>query len=97
MGSQHDKVAKRIAKKVGGDYNPGKGADVVTRKVAVEVETEDTIGDAKRQLQGHRKPSYVAVTTKRAVRKAVEQYKDTTIGVMGPDGKIIKRSSRKRP
>ncbi len=96
MGSRHDDVAKDIAKKVGGKYNPRKGVDIVTKKSAIEVETDRTISDAKRQLQGHRKPSYIAVTNKPAVAKAVEATKGTTIGVMGPDGKVVKRSTRKR-
>ena len=91
----HD-VAKDIAKKVGGKYNPRKGVDIVTKKSAIEVETDSTISDAKRQLQGQRKPSYIAVTNKPAVAKAVEATKGTTIGVMGPDGRVVKRSTRKR-
>ncbi len=70
--------------------------DIVTKKSAIEVETDSTISDAKRQLQGHRKPSYIAVTNVRAVPKAIEATKGTTIGVMGPDGKVVKRSTRKR-
>ena len=96
MGSRHDDEAKGIAKKVRGKYNPRKGVDIVTKKSAIEVETDSTINDAKRQLQGHGKPSYIAVTNKRAVAKAVEATKGTTIGVMGPDGKVVKRSTRKR-
>ncbi len=96
MGSRHDDVAKGIAKKVGGEYNPGKGVDIVTKKVAIEVETEGTINDAKRQLQGHRRPSYVAVTNQRSVGKAIEATQGTTIGVMDPKGNIVKRSRRKR-
>lgn len=95
MGTKHDEVAKHIAKKLGVDYNRGKGADVKSRKTAVEVETENTINDAKRQLQGHRKPVYVAGTTKKAVEKAKKAMKGTTIGVMDADGKIVKRSTRK--
>ena len=96
MGSRHDEVAKGIAAKVGGDYNRGKGVDIVTTKVAIEVETETTIPDAKVQLQGHRKPSYIAVTTKRAVEKAVEATRGTAIGVIDPQGKVVKRSTRRR-
>ena len=96
MGSRHDDVAKGIAGKVGGNYNPGKGVDIVTKKSAIEVETDRTISDGKRQLQGHRKPSYIAVTSERAVPKAVEATKGTTIGVMDPSGKVVKRSTRKR-
>ena len=96
MGSRHDEVARSIAKKFGGEYNPRKGVDIVTGKAAIEVETERTISDAKRQLRGHHKPSYIAVTSQRSIDKAVEATQGTTIGVMDPKGKIIKRSTRKR-
>lgn len=96
MGTKHDEVARRIAKKMGADYNQGKGADVKAKKAAVEVETEDTVNDAKRQLQGHKKPVYIAGTDDKAVQKAKDATKDTTIGVMDADGNIVKPSTRKR-
>ncbi len=96
MGSRHDEVAKNIAKKFGGEYNPAKGVDIVTESVAIEVETERTIARAMQQLQGHRKPSYIAVTDERSVDKAIQATEDTTIGVIDSKGKIVKRSTRKR-
>jgi len=96
MASRHDEIAKALAQKFGGEYNPAEGVDIVTDKVAIEVETPKTISDAKRQLQGHKKPAYVAVTNERSIRKALEAMEGTTIGVVGPSGKIVKRSTRKR-
>ena len=92
----HKATANRIAAKYKTQYNQGPGADIKTSNIAVEVETEDTIGDAARQLRGHTKPSYVAVTNQRSVQKALDHYADTTIGVMDPSGKIVKRSTRKK-
>lgn len=94
--NKHDKVAKRIAKQQNAKYNRGSGADVQAARRVIEVETPNTIGDAGRQLQGHRKPAYVAITESQAIKKAVKRYDKTTIGVMGPSGKIVKRSSRGR-
>lgn len=91
----HERASKNIARKYRTEYNRGQGPDIRTPKITVEVETEDTIGDAARQLQGHRGPVYVAVTNHRAVQKALDRYKDSTIGVMDNTGKIIKRSTRK--
>ena len=96
MASRHDEVAKRIAKKFAGDYNAHQGVDVVTDKVAIEVETNQTISDAKQQLQGHQKPAYIAVTSERSIKKAMEATEGTTIGVIDPTGVIVKRSTRKR-
>ncbi len=94
--SKHDDTAKRIAKKKGTDYNKGPGPDIKTPRQTIEVETSNTIGDAGGQLRGHKRPVYVAVTDDKAVPKALERYKDTTIGVMDSSGKIKKRSTRKR-
>jgi len=47
-------------------------------------------------LRGHRGPSYIAGTNHEAVEKALEVTKGTTVGVMNNQGKVIKRSTRKR-
>ena len=91
----HDDTARKLAKKFGAEYNKGPGADIKAKKLAVEIETENTINDASRQLQGYKKPVYVAPTTNSGVEKALKKYKDTTIGVMDKTGKIIKKSKRK--
>ena len=90
----HKMTASRLSKKFKTTYNKGKGADIKTDNIAIEVETSETVSDASRQLQGYKKPVYVAGTNKDAVNKALERYKDTTIGVMDNQGKIIKKSSR---
>ena len=90
----HKTTANRIADKLNTDYNQGQGADVQTPQIAIEVETPETVADAGRQLRGHRKPVYVAVTTQEGVKKALDYYKDTTIGVMNSQGKIVKKSTR---
>jgi len=94
--SKHDKVANRIAKQEGTSYNKGPGADIQSNRRAIEVEKPNTIGDAGRQLKGYKKPVYVTVTDPKAIPKAVKHYKNTTIGVMTPSGKIVKRSTRKK-
>lgn len=90
----HKATANRISKKLKAQYNQGQGADINTNKMAIEVETEDTIGDASRQLAGYKKPVYVAATNKQALEKAIDHYANTTIGVMDKNGKIIKKSTR---
>jgi hypothetical protein len=96
MPTKHDKVAERIARSSGTDYNKGKGADVQTSSIAVEVETERTPSDGLQQLQGHRKPSYIAGTNPKAVEKAIEATEGTTVGVMDEYGNIVRRSTRRR-
>lgn len=92
----HKTTANRIAKKFKTEYNTGAGADIKTKNIAIEVETPDTVSEASAQLHGHRKPVYIAGTNEKAVKKALEVTKGTTIGVMNSQGKIIKRSTRKK-
>lgn len=92
--SKHDKIANKIARQEGTNYNKGQGADIQSHRRAIEVETPQTIGDAARQLQGYQKPVYVVPTEQKSVQNAVKHYKKTTIGVMTPNGKIVKPSTR---
>lgn len=93
---KHRQVALYIAHKEGTEYNSGEGADVNTYKRAIEIETPNTVADGLQQLQGYRKPVYIAGTNDAAVKKALELTKNTTVGVMTPRGKILKRSTRTR-
>lgn len=90
----HRVTANRIAKKIGVDCNKGKGADVKAPHIAVEVETPSTVNDGLRQLQGHKKPVYIAGTNLEAVEKAIQKTEGTTVGVMDNQGNIIKKSNR---
>ena len=92
----HTATANRIAKNIGTDYNRGSGVDIQTDRIAIEVETPDSVRGASRQLRGHKKPVYVAGTNHEAVLLALKATKDTTIGVMDNQGNIIKPSTRGR-
>jgi hypothetical protein len=92
----HDNAAKRIAKKLRSEYNSGKGVDINAPQMAVEVETPETVKDGIRQLQGFRKPVYIAGSNKKATEKALEITKETTIGVMDSQGNIMRPSTRKK-
>ena len=96
MPSQHDKTASRLAAKNRVDYNRGQGPDMNTPTRAIEVETANTVGDGLRQLRGFRKPVYIAGADATATKAALEATQGTTVGVMDPQGKILKRSSRRR-
>ena len=93
-GRSHKTTANRLANQHNTEYNNGKGPDIKTPDITIEVETPDTVADAGRQLRGHRGPVYVAGTNKEAVEAALERYGGSTIGVMDNQGKIIKRSTR---
>ena len=91
----HKTTANRIAEQHGAAYNSGKGVDIKTRNIAVEVETPRTVSSGVQQLQGHRGDVYIAGTNKEAVNAAMKRTEGTTIGVMDSGGKIVKPSTRR--
>ena len=95
-GKSHKAAANKIAEKYNTDYNDDEGVDIQSKRATVEVETEETVQEAKSQLQGHKGPVYIAGTNQEAVEKALETTKNTTIGVMDKEGTILKRSTRKK-
>lgn len=93
---KHRETAQRIARKEGVEYNRGPGPDVPGKTRKIEVETAKTVADGIRQLQGYKDPVYIAGVDDSAVQAALERTKGTTVGVMNSQGKIVKRSTRKR-
>ncbi len=90
--SKHDEIAKRIAKKENTEYNQGQGPDVKTSRRVIEVAThEGDLKDSTRQLQGFRKPRYIA-TTPDLMPEARELTDGTGIGLMNSRGNIVKRA-----
>ena len=94
--SKHDRIAEKIAKARNTEYNPGKGPDIITSNFATEIEVdENKLSEGIRQLQGFRKPVYIAVPNE-ILQEAVKRTKGTTVGVMNENGKIVKPSKRKK-
>ena len=56
----HQITAKRIARKLGADYNDGIGVDIKSARATVQVETLETVHKGIKQLQGHRGPAYTS-------------------------------------
>ncbi len=96
MASKHDKTAGRLARREGVDYNQGQGADVIGSRRVIEVETAATAGDGLRQLQGYRRPVYIAGADAEATEAALKATEGTSVGVMNSQGKIVKSSTRRR-
>ncbi len=90
----HKTTANRLANKYNTEYNQGKGPDIKTPDITIEIETPDTVPDAGRQLSGHQGPVYVAGTNKEAIESALKRYSNSTIGVMDNQGNILKPSTR---
>ena len=94
--TQHDRIAKAIAKKKSATYPPSKGADIVTSDEAIEVEVDEAkLSEGMQQLRGYRKRRYLAVP-KNLVEAAKETTKGTQVGVMDETGRIRKRAGGKR-
>ena len=78
--TKHDTTAEKLAEKEGVDYNRGAGADIQAKRRVIEVETEKTANDGLRQLQGYRKPGYIAAAAANATDAAPEATNGTTAG-----------------
>ena len=95
MAEQHDRIARRIARKLNGDYNSVKGPDIVTPNRVVEVGMDPgMVSEEMKQVARFNKPRYVA-GPKRFVNAALESTKGTGIGVMDEKGNIVKRGRAK--
>lgn len=96
MPTRHDRTAVRFARCEGVPYNRGQGPDRNTARRAIEVETADTVRDGLRQLQGFRKPVYIAGADAEATEAALRVADGTTVGVMNSRGRIVRSSTRNR-
>lgn len=95
MADNHDNAARRIAKRLGGVYDPKSSPDVRGTKGRAEVKsTSDEIPQALRQLSGPG-PAYIALP-KSELNKALEHLKGLKTGLMDHQGNIVKPSTRKR-
>ena len=95
MAKQHDDIARRIAKKVGGNYNPVKGPDIVTPERVIEVGTDPgKVREEMKQVARYNKPRYVA-GPKPFVKAALKGTEGTGIGVMDEKGHIVRRGRSK--
>lgn len=96
MADSHDEAARRIVRKLGGQYDPKSSPDVTRGRARVEVKsTADEITEALRQLGGGTGLGYVALP-KPEHKKALERLQGLKTGLMDHDGNIVKSSSRKR-
>lgn len=90
----HDRIAERIARHVGGGYNPDKGADVTGGGQVTEVEVDPgKLREGIRQLQGYKQPRYLGVP-RDLVPEATEATRGTKIGVRTDTGRIVKPAQR---
>ena len=87
MAKAHDRAARRIARKVGGTYNPKSSPDVKGQKARFEVKSKASeIGKAPSQLGRGSGRAYVALP-KPALKSGQERLKGRKTGLMDHQGK----------
>ena len=90
----HTATANRIAQVFGVKYNAGEGHDIEFDGMVIEVETTATVEMGIQRLLDAEGRNYVALTNKDGVREALRLVAGTNVGVMDPQGNIVKESSR---
>lgn len=89
----HTATVNRIARRynVPPDHS-GDGPDIQTTDMTIEVETTATLAAGIAKLNHQGGAVYVAVTNREALREALRLTENTPIGVMDPQGNIIRKS-----
>lgn len=90
----HNRVAMNIARRYGARFNTRSNPDIETPDRVIEVESAATVAEGFRRLRKFRKPVYIAGVDIDAITAACKATIGTTVGVMTPDGQIVKRSTR---
>ena len=88
----HTATANRIALALGATYNAGDGFDIEIDGMVVEVETTATVARGIARLSEATGRVFVALTNKDGVREALRLAQGTRVGVMDPQGKIVRDS-----
>jgi len=86
----HTATVNRIIRRYGGTTGYGQNIDIQSAEGLIEVETEATIGRGLRRLKKLGGTAYVAVTNKEAIAEALRATRGSAIGVMDPQGNILK-------
>ena len=89
-------VAKELAEKHGGRYHRGKGPDIRTDRITINVETSRTLRSACGRLRGFRGPVYIACANDADLETAKLILAGKTVGLMNNKGRILKKSTRGR-
>ena len=89
-------TAKALAEKHGARYRRGKGPDIRTDKITINVETARTLRSACGRLRGFRGPVYIACANDADIEAAKGIIAGKTVGLMNSKGRILQRSTRGR-
>ena len=93
INKAHTATANRIARRYRTTYNDGDGVDVQTDSMNIVVETSASILEGIKKLRGLSGKLYVAVTNREALAEALRQTEGTAVGVMDPQGEVVRDST----
>ena len=88
----HTATVRRVAQRYHASINTQGNPDVSNGKLVVEVETSATISRGIKVLTDIAGPVFVAVTNREALVEALRKASRTRVGVMDPQGEIVKQS-----
>ena len=86
----HTATLNRICHRYGFSSNPDGPHDISAEDFIIEVETSASIPEAVQRLKSNNQPVYIAITNKEGIKFATEMVKDTPIGVMDPQGNVVR-------
>ncbi|MEX2186644.1 MAG: hypothetical protein WD875_07620 [Pirellulales bacterium] len=78
----------RLARRFDGTAN--ESGEIRYGSATIRVTTSATVADAVAELSQQRGPVYVAMTNREGVRDALRVADGTKVGVMQPDGEIVR-------
>lgn len=93
VNKAHTATMRRIAKRYGGIITQDGKADITAGDMLIEVETVATLAEGIARLLSQSCRRYVAVTNREALPEALRQTAGTGIGVMNPQGEIVREAN----
>jgi hypothetical protein len=90
LNKAHTATINRIARRYGAAVPADNRCDLQTAHGFIGVETAATVGRRIRLLKKLDGPAYIAVTNKEALCDALRAAQGSRIGVMDPQGNIVK-------
>ena len=89
----HTATVHRVAKRYALDTHAEDGRpDLSNENLTVAVETSATLAEGIKALANVEGPVFVAVTNREALADAIRRASRTRVGVMDPQGDIVKQS-----
>jgi hypothetical protein len=90
VNKAHTTTVNRLLRRYAGTMSPDGEVDIQTAIGLIEVETGATISDGVRNLKQRPGPAFLAVTNREALAAALRAVRGSRVGVMDPQGTIIK-------